>query len=71
MILLADSGSTKTKWVFVHQEKVVKECITSGINPFFRNTFDYNKNVIISDMKKETIQFISDVSREASRKTLK
>jgi N-acetylglucosamine kinase-like BadF-type ATPase len=38
MILLADSGSTKTDWCLVNQEEVVLHVHTKGINPFFQDT---------------------------------
>ena len=34
MILLADSGSTKTTWCLVGSDKSVQTCYTGGINPF-------------------------------------
>jgi len=36
MILLADSGSTKTAWKLISKTGSVKDLKTSGINPFFR-----------------------------------
>ena len=36
MILLADSGSTKTDWCVVEQGRVLKTIQTKGINPFFQ-----------------------------------
>ena len=33
MVLIADSGSTKTDWCVVEGEKVVKRVSTQGINP--------------------------------------
>jgi N-acetylglucosamine kinase-like BadF-type ATPase len=35
MILIADSGSTKTNWSLVREDSNVRTCITDGINPFF------------------------------------
>ena len=37
MILIADSGSTKTHWCLVEKGKVVNEIFTDGINPFYQN----------------------------------
>ena len=34
MILIADSGSTKTDWALVENGKAVKELRTKGMNPF-------------------------------------
>ena len=40
MILIADSGSTKTAWKLIEKSGNVKDIKTSGINPFFRNEDD-------------------------------
>lgn len=36
MILIADSGSTKTEWVLLNGKQTVKEVYTQGINPYFQ-----------------------------------
>lgn len=36
MILIADSGSTKTDWCVVEEGKALRRVVTSGINPFFQ-----------------------------------
>jgi N-acetylglucosamine kinase-like BadF-type ATPase len=36
MILIADSGSTKTAWCLVRDSQIVKRFETAGINPFFQ-----------------------------------
>ena len=38
MILIADSGSSKTEWVIIDSTKVNDPITTSGINPFYQNT---------------------------------
>lgn len=38
MILLADSGSTKTDWCLVDQKNNVTKVRTAGINPFFQSS---------------------------------
>jgi len=38
MILIADSGSSKTEWVIIDSTKVNEPLTTSGINPFYQNT---------------------------------
>jgi len=40
MILIADSGSTKTTWCIVHDEKKIEKCSTAGINPFLQTEKD-------------------------------
>jgi len=37
MILIADSGSTKTHWCLAENGKALKEIFTDGINPFYEN----------------------------------
>ncbi|GAE15076.1 hypothetical protein JCM6292_1303 [Bacteroides pyogenes JCM 6292] len=37
MILIADSGSTKTDWCAVDHEGIVKRIRTQGTNPFFQS----------------------------------
>ena len=46
MILIADSGSTKTAWKLIGNSGELKDIKTSGINPFFRNEED-----IFQDLK--------------------
>ncbi len=44
MILIADSGSTKTEWcLFSKENNITQSCITKGINPFHQTSSDiYN-----------------------------
>ena len=37
MILIADSGSTKTSWRLIHDDNKTSEFRTSGINPFYQS----------------------------------
>lgn len=48
MILIGDSGATKTSWFFTEGTGNSKKVITPGINPFFRNTED-----IYAELKNE------------------
>ncbi|MCF6356833.1 MAG: ATPase [Draconibacterium sp.] len=50
MILIADSGSTKTSWYFSKGENHSEYISTGGINPFFRTTKD-----IIEELEKDLI----------------
>ncbi len=38
MILIADSGSTKTDWLLIQSGQTIKNFETAGINPFFHDT---------------------------------
>ncbi len=48
MILIADSGSTKTTWSIVEGQSKIQTCNTSGINPFF-----LGEEEILEILKKE------------------
>ena len=37
MILIADSGSTKTEWVLLNGKQIIAELYTQGINPYFQS----------------------------------
>jgi N-acetylglucosamine kinase-like BadF-type ATPase len=43
MILLADSGSTKTEWCLAEDENVVETFFTEGINSFFQSRKDISR----------------------------
>ncbi len=45
MILIADSGSTKTSWCFISEEGKTEFFSTSGINPYFRTTKDIQEEL--------------------------
>lgn len=45
MILIADSGSTKTHWVLVNNAGIVTEVYTAGINPFYQSQYDIEKEI--------------------------
>jgi N-acetylglucosamine kinase-like BadF-type ATPase len=48
MILIADSGSTKTSWSLIHKDLPPWFCSTGGINPFH-----LNRQAIVDLLKKE------------------
>lgn len=47
MILIADSGSTKTHWVLLENGTVVKNIKTAGLNPYFIT--EYRAEAVIRD----------------------
>lgn len=53
MILVADSGSTKTDWRLAGKEGMVKAVRTVGLNPF-HNNFEEIKNLIREDLLPQT-----------------
>jgi len=45
MILIADSGSTKTDWGVVDKGQLVRKIITKGINPFFQSEDEISNEI--------------------------
>lgn len=45
MILIADSGSTKTAWCVADQGKVVKQILTAGTNPYFQMPDEISREI--------------------------
>nr|WP_321450688.1 ATPase [uncultured Carboxylicivirga sp.] len=55
MILIADSGSTKTEWRLISNDhSTIETCFTKGINPFYQSTED----IIISIEESSTLKDI-------------
>ena len=49
MILIADSGSTKTHWCIAENGNMILECYTGGINPYYQSEDDI-KTLIQNDL---------------------
>lgn len=45
MILIADSGSTKTDWCLVEYGKLIRQVFTKGTNPFFQSEEEISNEV--------------------------
>lgn len=45
MILLADSGSTKTDWSLVDDKQLIRQIQTKGTNPFFQKEEDISREI--------------------------
>lgn len=45
MILIADSGSTKTDWCVVEQGQLVRQIFTKGTNPFFQSEEEISNEI--------------------------
>lgn len=64
MLLIADSGSTKTNWCLIDDKTVVKNISTLGINPFYQDEIEIASEIekrllpnIDKDVKIEHIVF--------------
>ena len=55
MILIADSGSTKTEWCLSTQGRIKQRILTAGMNPFFQTEED-----IVAEIKKNLYPQIQD-----------
>src|SRR5688572_29160950 len=59
MLLIADSGSTKTDWRLVNEEgKTVTSVKTEGLNPYF-----LTKEKIASVVREKVVPFVDDVQK--------
>ncbi|MGZ3865436.1 MAG: hypothetical protein ACXVC6_09380 [Bacteroidia bacterium] len=54
MILLADSGSTKTTWVLLSDDKKMTEAATQGFNPYFQ-TSRIIEDAVRNELSKEIL----------------
>ena len=54
MILVADSGSTKTEWWWHDENQKIKKIVTIGFNPYF-----INSEGIVSALKNTLQPFIN------------
>lgn len=55
MLLIADSGSTKTSWRFITPDKQIFQHNTQGFNPYFQNTIqikDELRTVLVPGMEQ-------------------
>src|SRR3972149_3328856 len=70
MILIADSGSTKTDWRLVDDEKKIHQCSTDGFNPYFHSTKEISeaiKHQLIPTIKSQTPNPKSHISNLISQ----
>ena len=61
MILIADSGSTKTHWCFINKGEVLQEIYTDGINPFYQTEMEIIAlldSQLISRLPENTVEQI-------------
>ena len=61
MILIADSGSTKTDWILINTNKdVVGKTETKGLNPSVFSESDLYKTITSNT---EVMSFVNDINR--------
>ncbi len=62
LLLLADSGSTKTDWCVVKKNKQLLRCCTQGINPFHQN-FSVMEKIITDELLPQMGILIGQISQ--------
>ena len=62
-ILIADSGSTKTDWVLLHQGEIINECQTIGFSPYFQTseTIATEIKTILLPQLKNNLSLVSHI----------
>ena len=75
MILIADSGATKTHWVLLDKGKKCGEIYTPGFNPYYYPTEDFERSLrtdlvkLVSGQKLTNVYFYgSGISSDVNRK---
>lgn len=61
MLLIADSGSTKTHWCLVDNGEIYKQIFTKGINPFFQSESEIRSEMelfLLPELKNEFVAHI-------------
>ncbi|HEY5507669.1 MAG TPA: ATPase, partial [Paludibacter sp.] len=61
MILIADSGSTKTHWCVIDNASIIKNIFTKGINPFYQSEDEIAVEIelkLLSELKGINIEQI-------------
>ena len=71
MILIADSGSTKTQWILIDKQSVLTEIYTPGINPFFQSQDDIAKMLDDQLLPKLKSDSINKISKRKKNKKIK
>lgn len=59
MLLIADSGSTKTDWILVDKTGKISETSTMGFNPFFHSSSTIESEVLKNETLRENASKIS------------
>jgi N-acetylglucosamine kinase-like BadF-type ATPase len=78
MILIADSGATKTHWVMINNKEVVEEIYTPGFNPYYYQANEFEESLarelsgkIPSETVKEIFFYGSGISSSSNRQIVK
>ncbi len=73
MILIADSGSTKTDWCIVFNDTLIKRIGTKGINPFFQSEEEIQQELthsLLPQLPEGTINSVFFMVQDALPKEL-
>lgn len=76
MILIADSGGSKTDWRLLQQDGSVGQANTPGFNPYYQPVEDFKKNIeesllsLVTEKVDKIFFYGTGVSSEKNRKTV-
>ena len=62
MILIADSGSTKTDWRLIDEKKQIHQFSTQGINPYFQSTDEIAEAVLKARLLPQMHTALKEIS---------
>ena len=69
MIIIADSGSTKTDWCVVNHGKQIKRITTEGTNPFFQTEEEISQ-VVKDKLMPHLVNWLISVRNHTMRESL-
>ena len=61
MILIADSGSTKTDWCVVENGQLIRQIFTKGTNPFFQSEEEISNEIATALLPRLTTDALDAV----------
>ena len=69
MILIADSGSTKTDWRIINDKGNIEQARTKGFNPYYQSSAEIQKELdlaVIPGFKVDAVVEITEGAKPAS-----
>lgn len=61
MILIADSGSTKTQWSLINKTQEIKTILTKGFNPFYQTEDEISEELVLHLMPELPNELITTI----------
>jgi N-acetylglucosamine kinase-like BadF-type ATPase len=64
MLLIADSGSTKTDWAYINSDNEIKHIQTIGLNPYYLSENEINKQIQYLKYRIKNQQIIKSLNHQ-------